>query len=187
MTLLYELVLLAYPRRVREAYGAEMRLVFRDLLRDPGVGRIQLAGMMLRDLAHGVMQPEHLPSRRLVAESAMFGLIVVAFAIAARALHPGVYLGFSIAPIPFIAYLPAAFWGARRSGTFSGGVWVCLIMGLVSSTTVLWDRLLFGTFPFYDAWSFALGMLMAAGLCILPALVGSAAGAVSSPGRAPRA
>ena len=187
MTFLYEVILRAYPRAFRDAYQEEMRHVFSDLLHDPQVGRAQLARLMLRDLLRGIASPDRLPSRALVARSAAYGLLIVAFSIAARALHAGQDLGFSLTPVPFIAYLPAAFWGARTTGTFSGGMWTCIVMGLVSSTMVLWDKLLFNTFPFYDAWSFALTMSMAAGLCIVPALIGSTAGAASSRGRATRA
>jgi hypothetical protein len=184
---LYGLILLTYPREFRDAYEDDMRLVFRELLRDSSVGRMKLAGLMLRDLANGIASAERLPSRRLVVRSAMFGLLTVGFAVAAGAFHPGLDLGFSVLPIPFIAYIPAAFWGARIAGRFSDGMWVCLVMGLVSSTTVLWDKLLFNNFPFYDAGSFALTMLMAAGFCIVPAIIGATAGSVASPVRAPRA
>ena len=72
-------------------------------------------------------------------------------------------------------------------GTFAGGMWTCLVIGLVASTTVFWDKILFGIFPFYDAWSFALGMLMEAGFCIGPGIIGSIAGAATNPDRATRA
>ena len=49
------------------------------------------------------------------------------------------------------------------------------------------DKILFGIFPFYDAWSFALGMLMEAGFCIGPGIIGSIAGAATNPDRATRA
>ena len=163
-----------------------MRLVFRDLLHDPSVGGMQLAEIMLRDLANGLAWPERLPSRSLAARSVMFGLIIVAFSITAQVWHPGDYLGVSIVPVPFLAFIAAGFWGARTTGTFAGGIWVCLIIGLVSSTMVLWDKLLFGIFPFYDAWSFAMSMVMAAGFCIVPGIIGSIAGASTSPGRATR-
>jgi hypothetical protein len=183
---LYGLILLTYPREFRNAYENEMRLVFRELLNDPTVGWMQLMGLMLRDLGPGIASPERVPSRELVVRSAMYGLLVVGFAIVARAFHPGLYVGFSVVSIPFIAYIPAAFWGARMTGRFSDGMWVCVVMGLVSSTMVLWDKLLFNNFPFYDAMSFIFSMLMGAAFCIVPAMIGSVAGAASSPVRAPR-
>lgn len=182
---LYRLILLTYPREFRNAYENEMRLLFRELLHDPTVGRMQLAGLMLRDLANGIARAERLPSRQLIRRSALYGLLVVGFAIAGGAFHPGLDAGFSVIPIPFLAYIPAAFWGARMTGRFSDGMWVCVVMGAVSSTMVLWDKLLFNDFPFNDAWSFALSMLMAAGFCIVPAMIGSVAGATSSQVRAP--
>jgi hypothetical protein len=180
---LYELILRTYPVGFRHAYEHEMRLVFRDLLHDPSVGGLQLAGIMLRDLANGLARPERLPSRALVARSAMYGLIVVAFSIGAQVLHPGAYLGVSMVPVPFIAFIAAGFWGARTTGAFSGGMWTCLVIGVVASTMMLWDKLLFGIFPFYDAWSFALSMLMLAGFCIVPGVIGSIAGTATNPGR----
>jgi hypothetical protein len=183
---LYGLILLTYPRAFRDTYENDLRLLFRELLHDPDVGRMQLMGLMLRDLGRGIASPERLPSRELIVRSAIYGMLTVGFAIAARAFHPGLYLGFSVVPIPFIAYIPAAFWGARIAGTFSDGMWVCVVMGLVSSTMVLWDKLLFNNFPFYDTWSFALSMLMVAAFCIVPAMIGAAAGSASSPVRAPR-
>jgi hypothetical protein len=141
---------------------------------------------MVRDLAHGLARPERLPSRALVVRSSMYGLIIIAFSLAAQGLHPGAYIGVSVTPVPFIAFTAAGFWGARRTDTFTGGMWTCLIIGLVSSTTVLWDKLLFGIFPFYDAWSFLLGLLMAAGFCIVPGIIGSIAGAAASRDRATR-
>jgi len=160
--------------------------VFRELVHDPNIGWMQLAGLMLRDLANGITRPERLPSRQLVFRSAMYGLVIVCFAIAARLFHPGNYLGVSVIPIPFLAYIPAAFWGARISGRFSGGIWVCVVMGAVSSTMVLWDKLLFNNFPFYDAMSFIFSMLIGAAFCVVPAMIGSVAGVASSQVRAPR-
>ena len=184
MRVLYELILRAYPRAFRDECGDQLRSVFSDLLRDPHLSRSQLAALMLRDLANGLGRPEHRPSRDIVSQSVLFGLIIVAFSIAARAWHPGQYLGFSIVPIPFIAYVPAAFWGARRSASFAGGIWVCVIMGAVSSTMVLWDWLLFGAFPFPDAYTFGMAMLMGVGFCIAPAAIGSIAGSVTAGSRA---
>lgn len=160
--------------------------MFRELVHDPNIGWMQLAGLMLRDLANGITRPERLPSRQLVFRSAMYGLVIVCFAIAARLFHPGNYLGVSVIPIPFLAYIPAAFWGARISGRFSGGIWVCVVMGAVSSTMVLWDKLLFNNFPFYDAMSFIFSMLIGAAFCVVPAMIGSVAGVASSQVRAPR-
>ena len=116
----------------------------------------------------------------------MYGLIIIAFSLAAQTLNPGAYIGMSVTPVPFIAFTAAGFWGARATGMFAGGMWTCLIIGLVSSTTVLWDKVLFGVFPFYDAWSFVLAMLIAAGFCIVPGTIGSIAGAATSRGRATR-
>jgi hypothetical protein len=41
---------------------------------------------------------------------------------------------------------------------------------------VVWDKLLFGDFPYYDAPSFGLAMLMVAGFCLGPGLIGAIAG-----------
>jgi hypothetical protein len=183
MTFLYDLILWTYPRKFRHAYEREMRLAFRDLLHDPSVGRMMLAGIMLRDLANGLARPERLPSSVLAARSLIYGLIIVAFLIAAQLLQPGVYLGF---PVPVIAFIFAAFWGARTTGTFAGGMWACVIIGVVSSTMVLWDKLFFGIFPFPDAWSLASGMLMAAGFCVVLGIIGSVAGTAVNRGRATR-
>jgi hypothetical protein len=177
---LYGLILFVYPRTFRDQYEHEMRVVFRDLLCDPSVGGLQLAAIMLRDLTHGLARLERLPPRSLAARSAIYGLLIVAFSIAAQVLHPGSYLGVSVVPVPFVAFIAAGFCGARTTGTFTGGMWTCLVIGLVASTTVLWDKVLFGIFPFYDAWSFALSILMMAGFCIGPGIIGSIAGSATS-------
>jgi hypothetical protein len=60
-------------------------------------------------------------------------------------------------------------------------MWFAAIMGAVASSMVLWDKVFFGAFPFYDVFSFALAMLMQAGFCIAPAIIGSIAGAATAP------
>ena len=183
---LYGLVMMSYPRAFRRQYETDMRVLFRELLRDPEVGRLQLAGMMLRDLGNGAARPEHFPSRRQAAQSAAFGLSIVVFSIAAQLFHPGAYLGVSLVPVPFIAFIAAAFWGARRTRSFAGGMWVAVIIGVVASTMVLWDWLLFASFPFYDVYSFVLAMLMVAGFCLGPAIIGAIAGALTLSGAGSR-
>jgi hypothetical protein len=178
---IYGLVLVLYPRSFRQAYEHEMRRVFRDLLHDPDTGAWRLTRMVAGDIAAGVLRVEHLPNRDIAERSALFGLLVVLFALLVRSLHPGAYLGFTLAPVPFIAFIPAGFWGARHTRTFSGGMWTGLIMGAVSSTTIYFDAALFHNFPFYDPFSFVLSMLIASGLCIVPTAIGAIAGAAVSP------
>ena len=178
---LYGLVLLTYPRSFRDAYEHEMRMVFRDLLRDDTVSRWRLLRLAAGDLVAGGTRPEHLPSRELVTESVLFGLVIVVFCILAQEWHPGAYLGFSMVPVPFIAYIPAAFWGSRRTRSFAGGMWVAAIVGLVSSCTIFLDWLLFGLFPFYSFHDFFLAMLLTAAFCLGPAVVGAIAGAATAP------
>jgi len=178
---LYGLVLLAYPRQFRATYENEMRLVFRDLLRDESVSRWALARLMAVDLIAGLGRRERLPSGDLVKHSLLYGLFIVASSIAAEAWHPGLYVGVPLVSVPFVLFIPAAFWGARRARSFAGGMWVAAIMGAVSSTMVAWNWLLFGSFPFYDAVSFVLAMALMAAFCLGPAVIGAIAGAATMP------
>src|SRR6185437_11161188 len=82
---LYGLVLLTYSRDFRSRYEHEMRLVFRDLLRDEDFSRWRLARMIVADLVAGVTTAERLPSGDLVKNSVLYGTLIVAFSIAARA------------------------------------------------------------------------------------------------------
>lgn len=178
---LYGLVLLAYPRAFRSRYEHEMRLVFRDLLHDEDFSRRRLARVMIADLVAGLTTPERLPSRDLVTTGVLYGTLIVAFSLAARAWHPGLYLGVPLVPVPFLAFTFAGFWGARRTRSVAGGMWVAVIMGAVASSMVLWDKLLFNNFPFPDLYMFSLSMLMGVALCIGPAIIGSIAGAAGAP------
>ncbi len=178
---LYGFVLLAYPRPFRARYENEMRLVFRDLLADQNISRRHIARLMAVDLIAGLTLPERLPRADLVKTSVLYGLLIVAISIASQAWHPGLYIGVPVVAVPFLLFLPAAFWGARSTRSFAGGIWVAVIMGGVSSTMVAWDWLLFGLFPFYDVLSLTLAMVMTAGFCIGPAIIGAIAGVATAP------
>jgi hypothetical protein len=178
---LYGLVLLTYPRSFRRQYEHEMRLVFRDLLHDKGFSRWQLAQAVMADLVAGITARARLPTADLVKTSVFYGLLIVAFSMAARAWHPGQYLGVPMTSVPFLVFIFAGFWGARRTRSFAGGMWVAVIIGAVSSTMVLWDKLLFDDFPFPDLYTFSMSMLLTIGFCVGPAILGSIAGAATAP------
>jgi len=178
---LYGLVMLTYPRAFRLQYETEMRLVFRELLNDRDVSRWQIVRMMVVDAIAGLVRPERIPSSDAVKHGVLFGLMTVAFSIAAQAWHPGAYVGVPLVPVPFLAFLFAAFWGARRTRSFGGGMTVALVMGAISSTMLLWDKLLFGLFPFYSVYDFALNFAMVASFCLVPGLIGAIAGTATAP------
>lgn len=180
---LYGLVFLVYPKSFRDTYEHEMRRVFRELLHDGETSRPRLIRMAAGDLVAGILRPEHLPTRDMVEKSVLYGLLIVAFSIAALALHPGASIDLALIPVPFIAFIPAAFWGSRRSASFAGGIWVALIVGTVSSSTVFFDWMLFGSFPFNSLYDFVLAMLLAAAFCLGPAVIGAVAGAATASGR----
>jgi len=174
---LYGLILLAYTRRFRERHEHEMRLVFRELLHDASYSRARLVRLVLIDLVNGLRSPDRLPSRDLVLWSGFFGVLIVVFSISAQIFHPGRYLGFPVVAAPFVAFIGAGFWGSRRTHSIAGGMCTCLVIGLVASSMLLWDKLLFGFWYYPDSFSFVMSIAMQAAFCLLPGLVGALIGA----------
>ncbi len=172
---IYGLVLLAYPREFRLRHHDAMRMVFADLTSEPGMSRRRLAAVIARDAVSGLVLRAR-AGGAITLRAAFFGLIVVGSSIAASALHPGRYLGFSVIPIPFLAFIAAGFWGARTYRSCAAGLWVCVVMGAVSGTMVFWDWLLFRVFPFPDAYSFLLTVVIEAAFCMVPGAIGAIAG-----------
>jgi hypothetical protein len=170
----YGLVLTLYPKAFREEFGAEMRLVFRELAQDPTIRPIDLAWRAVQDLCGGVaMLRDRKPNTAVVRWSAMFGCAVLVMWITGRTLHPGHYVGVPLIATPFLLFVLVGFIGARITKTFSGGLWAGFLTGLISAISVPGDLVLFHSFPFYDVLSFALSMAMAASFCMFPTVAGS--------------
>lgn len=109
----YALLVAMYPRAIRGEHGTEMKLVFRDLLRDPDV---RTPDLMRRVLGH---------MRYLIGGAsfgALFGIVILAIWCIVRS---------NVVPFGrtegawYIALLFAAagFAGRLRSGTVAGGMW----------------------------------------------------------------
>lgn len=166
---LYEVVIAAYPKEFRAAYGSEMRAVFGDLNDDPAIGRRDFAIRILGDLWGGFTMND-VPVRRAV----LFGCVVLDMWIIGRSFHPGLYLGVPLVAAPFLVFGAAGFVGARSTHSFSGGIATAFLAGLIAGLTVPGDYLLFHVFPFYAMRDFVLAMAMVTTFCMMPAALGAA-------------
>lgn len=110
----------------------------------------------------------------VVRRGVLLGCLMLDIWIIGRTLHPGLYLGIPLVATPFLFFLVVGFIGARMSSTFSGGIALAFLTGLVSSASVLGDYLLFNILPFHSPYEFVLSMAMAGTFCLAPATVGAA-------------
>jgi hypothetical protein len=78
-----------------------------------------------------------------VRRGVLFGCLVLDMWIIGRTLHPGLYLGVPLVATPFLFFMVVGFVGARMSGSFSGGIALAVLTGLVSAASVLGDYVLF--------------------------------------------
>ena len=134
MTVLYALLVELFPRRLPRD---EMKAIFRDMVEDPEISRLDLAARILSDcryLAGGVFL------------GTLIGSIVTLLWYVVRSLEPWQDTTAAVLSIIFL-FVFAGFAGALRSGTFLGGLMVGLTAGLVSSITIAGDYFLFGHFP----------------------------------------
>lgn len=60
------------------------------------------------------------------------------------------------------------------SSSFSGGITLALLTGLVAAASVLGDYVLFNSMPFHNLYEFVLSMAMAGSFCLAPATLGAA-------------
>jgi hypothetical protein len=166
MRRLYAVVVSLFPRQLRNNYGADMKLLFADMLDDPDVSRWRIWRGILGDLANLT------GGLRL---GAVFGFLVVLMWLANRSIDVGARDPGSAGPLGLIALLFVAvgFIGSRRSGTFAGGIMTGFTAGLISALTVPGDYLLFGIFPFYDMMSFVFTMAISAAVVMLLATAGA--------------
>lgn len=164
---IYSLVIATYPRRFREEYASEIRMVFNDLLLD--VRPSDLALRVLGDLWGGIRM-----NGSFIRRGVLLGCLVLDMWIIGRTLHPGLYLGIPLVATPFLFFIVVGFIGARMSSSFSGGIALALVTGLVSAASVLGDYLLFNFLPFHNFYEFVLSMGMAGSFCLSAATVGAA-------------
>jgi hypothetical protein len=170
----YSLLLTVYPKPFRDEFGAEMRLLFRDLTQDPTIHPLDLAWRTFQDICGGVaMLRDRKPNITVVRWSVLFGCAVLMMWITGRTLHPGLYVGIPLVATPFLLFVLVGYIGGRITKTFAGGLGAGFLTGLISAITVPGDFVLFHSFPFYGAVSFALSMAMVAAFCMLPAAAGS--------------
>jgi hypothetical protein len=148
MRLLYGLVLLLYRRDVRRSHGQEMMRVFDDLACDPGVSRGRVVAAIITDLWHG-------GAPGLLLGVPAGAAILVIWYVGRSDNPPGVDITTGLAMIAGVL-LVASFLGARLRSSFVSGTWTALVAGCVAALTIPGDKLLFGIFPFYDAWDLAL-------------------------------
>jgi hypothetical protein len=157
-----------YPKSIRDRHGAEMRLVFRDLLRDPEVQTLDVARRVLGDM------------RYLIGGAfigALFGTEALAIWFIVRSdIFPfGRLDGIWLIALLFVA---AGLAGTLRTGTVAGGLWTGFVAGSISALTVPGEYWLFHNASFYDVFSFvamsalegALVMFLAGTGAVLPAL-----------------
>jgi hypothetical protein len=164
----YALLVAMYPKSIRDQHSAEMRLVFRDLLRDPEVQMLDLARRVLGDM------------RYLIGGAfigALFGIEALAiwFIVRSDIVPFGRLDGIWLIALLFVG---AGLTGTLRTGTVAGGLWTGLVAGIVSALTVPGEYWLFHNAPFYDVFSFvamsalegALVMFLAGIGALLPSL-----------------
>jgi len=164
---MYSLVIATYPRRFRDEYASEMRSVFNDLMLD--VRRSDLALRLLKDLWGGIRM-----NGSFVRRGVLLGCLVLDMWIVGRTLHPGLYLGIPLVATPFLFFIVVGFTGAWMSSSFSGGITLALLTGLISAFSVLGDYLLFNFLPFHNLYEFVLSMAMVGSFCLAPATLGAA-------------
>jgi hypothetical protein len=164
---MYSLVIATYPRRFRDEYASEMRIVFNDLMLD--VRPSDLALRLLKDLWGGIRM-----NGSFIRRGVVLGFLVLGMWIVGRTLHPGLYLGIPLVATPFLFFIVVGFIGARMSSSFSGGITLALLTGLVSAVSVLGDYVLFNFLPFNNLYEFVLSMTMAGSFCLAPATLGAA-------------
>lgn len=134
MSVLYTFLVELFPRRLPRD---EMKAIFRDMVDDPQISRLDLAARILGDcryLAGGVFL------------GTLVGSLVTLLWYVVRALEPWEDTTAAVVSIIFL-FVFAGFAGALRSATFLGGLMVGLTAGLVSSITIAGDYFLFGHFP----------------------------------------
>ena len=163
----FALVVACYPRTIRKEYAAAMKLLLHDMLEDPGTAKRRVWTAVLNDAANLVGG-----LRFGALQGAFFGVLVVLTWYVGRSdvLPLDVSVGLALISALFVA---AGFVGARRSGTLAGGIWVGLVGGLVSTSTVPGDYVLFHNFPFYDPMSFVFTMAISAGVVMFFVIFGA--------------
>ena len=57
--------------------------------------------------------------------------------------------------------------------SFSGGIALALLTGLIAAASVLGDYVLFHLLPFHNVYDFAMSMAMVASFCLVPAGLGA--------------
>lgn len=163
----YALVVACYPRTVRKEYAAAMKLLLHDMLEDPRTPKHRVWRAVLNDAANLVGG-----LRFGSLQGAFFGVLVVLTWYVGRSdiLPLDLSVGLALISALFVA---AGFAGAQHSGTLAGGIWVGLVAGLVSTSTVPGDYVLFHNFPFYDPRSFVFTMAISTGVVMFFVICGT--------------
>jgi len=159
----YALLVATFPKSIRDQHGAEMRLVFRDLLRDPEVRTLDLATRVLGDMRYLIGG---------ASIGALFGIEALAIWLIVRSdvVPFGRADGMWLIVLLFVA---AGLAGTLRSGTVAGGLWTGFVAGLVSALTVPGEYWLFQNASFYDVFSFAAMSALEGALVIFLAGIGA--------------
>ncbi len=167
---LYAIVVCLYPQRHRQEYGAAMRQVFRELLRDVETPRWRVWLAVLADLP-GSLLPEHLANltggdamglRRLlhhpvVRRGAPFGLSMGLVWTIYNVINNAVVLDVpgnaalnnGLTAALLLLFAAAGFVGSRQAGSISAGTWSGVVAALISSAIGI-GTLWIATFVFFE-------------------------------------
>jgi hypothetical protein len=159
----YALLVAMYTKSIRDQHGAEMRLVFRDLLRDREVQTLDLARRVLGDM-------RYLIGGTLIG--ALFGIEALAiwFIVRSDIVPFGRLDGIWLIALLFVG---AGLAGTLRTGTVAGGLWTGLVAGSISALTVPGEYWVFHNSPFYDVFSFVAMSALEGALVMLLAGIGA--------------
>jgi hypothetical protein len=159
----YGLLVDLFPERFRTEYGTAMKDVFHELAADREVSTADLLRRGGGDIRYAFVG---------IFVGAVLGCVAVLVWYVNRSdvvpFDPTA--GMVLIALLFVI---AGFVGAWRSGTVLGGIVAGFAGGVISSITVPGDYLLFGIFPFYDATSFVLTMIIAAAVVMFLATTGA--------------
>ena len=153
---IYGVVLSMHPRSFRTKYGAEMKLMLNDMLKDPNTPRWRVWLAMLDDIGN------------LMAGGVKVGLVGGLVVIATWLVHreTGMDAWFSFLIIG-LTYVVTGFVGARRSG-FIRGMGAGVLAGAVSALTFGGDGIFFGrSWDFSGAFTAILIIATAEGLSLV--------------------
>lgn len=159
----YRLLVRLYPRDFRMRYGAAMEQVFQDMIEDRGIPTPLIWLSVGRDAPHSLvrehlltliggrscMRRVHRPEPSSALAGVVVGLGMVLFWLAGRGFHLGrlaevtPWAGDALLVLPCAMFVVAGFMGARRTRTFTGGMWAGIIASVVSLVVIPADYVVF--------------------------------------------